>query len=281
MRDFLTLACAGDTIAATIDRPDGEIRAGLLIVSGGNELRSGAHRGMAMLAQRFAAQGIAVLRFDRRGVGDSGGDNAGFDASGPDIATALAQLRAACPPESRIAAFGNCDAASALALHGPFVGIDAFVLANPWAIEEARSETGSDDATPLPSAAAIRARYRAKLKDPREWMRLLRGGVDLTKLARGLSRARGGDAPSALADRLGEAMAKVAVPTQILLASRDRTAIEFIAAWTSPAFAAARGNKSLSLHDLDSASHSFARDADKAWLEERLLAALNIERPQP
>ncbi|TXC68902.1 hydrolase 1, exosortase A system-associated [Sphingorhabdus soli] len=274
MREFLSFACEGDTIAATIDRPQGVPRAALLIVSGGNELRSGAHRGMAMLAQRLAAQGMAVLRFDRRGVGDSTGDNRGFDASGPDIAAALVQLRAACPPGTPIAAFGNCDAASALALHGPFAGIDALVLANPWVIDEAAPAKGDGDDTPLPSAAAIRARYRAKLKDPSEWLRLLRGGVDLGKLARGLLRARSGDVPSALASRLGAAMTRSTIPTQILLAERDRTAIEFEAAWTSHAFAAARANAKLSLHRLDSASHSFAREDDTAWLDQRLIEAL-------
>ncbi len=278
MRDHLSFACEGDTIAATIDRPEGAPRAALLIVSGGNELRSGAHRGMAMLAQRLAAQGMAILRFDRRGVGDSTGDNRGFDASGPDIAAALAQLRAACPPGTPIAAFGNCDAASALALHGPFAGIDALVLANPWVIEDVTPAKDDGDDTPLPSAAAIRARYRAKLKDPREWLRLLRGGVDLAKLARGLLRARSGDAPSPLAARLGDAMARCAEPTHVLLASRDRTAIEFEAAWISPAFAAARENAMVSLHRLDSASHSFAREDDATWLEERLIETLTRSR---
>jgi exosortase A-associated hydrolase 1 len=274
MRDHLSFTCQGDTIAATIDRPEGTPRAALLIVSGGNELRSGAHRGMAMLAQRFAEQGMAVLRFDRRGVGDSEGDNRGFDASGPDITAALAQLRAACPPGTRIAAFGNCDAASALVLHGPFAGIDALVLANPWVIEEDAPAKGEDDDSPMPSAAAIRARYRAKLKDPREWLRLLRGGVDFGKLVRGLLRARRDDAPSALATRLGAAMARSTVPTQVLLAARDRTAVEFEAAWTSPAFVAARDNALVSLQRFDSASHSFAREADSAWLDQRLIEAL-------
>lgn len=274
MRHFLSLSCQGNALAATLDRPEGAPRAGLLIVSGGNELRSGAHRGMAMLAQRLSDRGIAVLRFDRRGVGDSGGANGGFEASGADIAAALAELRTACPEGAPVAAFGNCDAASALALHGPFERLDALVLANPWVIEDATERQDDASDAPLPSAAAIRARYLAKLKDPREWARLLRGGVDLGKLARGLLRARGGDAPSALAERLGAAMERIAVPTQILLASRDRTAIEFNAAWQSAAFAAGQDNKALSLHDLDSASHSFARDEDKAWLEARLLAAL-------
>src|SRR3546814_5070051 len=63
---------------------------GLLIVSGGNELRSGAHRGMAKLAARLSRDGFPVFRFDRRGVGDSEGENGGFLSSGPDIAEEVA-----------------------------------------------------------------------------------------------------------------------------------------------------------------------------------------------
>src|SRR3546814_4060218 len=77
-------------------------------------IRSGAHRGMAMLSQRIAAAGHPVFRFDRRGIGDSDGSNGGFETSGPDIAAAIAAFRAAAPHVARIAAFGNCDAASAL-----------------------------------------------------------------------------------------------------------------------------------------------------------------------
>src|SRR3546814_5025865 len=82
---------------------------GLLIVSGGNELRSGAHRGMAKLAARLARDGFPVFRFDRRGVGDSEGENGGFLSSGPDIAEAVAAFLRASPGLRRIVALGNCD----------------------------------------------------------------------------------------------------------------------------------------------------------------------------
>src|SRR3546814_1492741 len=65
-----------------------------------------------MLSQRIAAAGHPVFRFDRRGIGDSDGSNSGFETSGPDIAAAIAAFRAAAPHVARIAAFGNCDAAS-------------------------------------------------------------------------------------------------------------------------------------------------------------------------
>jgi hypothetical protein len=64
MRTVTAFACAGETLVGTLDTATGET--GLLIVSGGNEIRIGAHRGMALLAQRLAARGVPVFRFDRR-----------------------------------------------------------------------------------------------------------------------------------------------------------------------------------------------------------------------
>src|SRR3546814_20934644 len=83
---------------------------GLLIVSGGNELRSGAHRGMAKLAARLERDGFPVFRFDRRGVGDSEGENGGFLSSGPDIAEAVAAFLRASPGLRRIVALCICAA---------------------------------------------------------------------------------------------------------------------------------------------------------------------------
>ena len=60
----------------------------LLLVSGGNELRSGPWGSQAQLAAQIATAGFPVLRFDRRGVGDSEGQNTGFTGSADDIAAA-------------------------------------------------------------------------------------------------------------------------------------------------------------------------------------------------
>ena len=55
-----------------------DVGGGLLLVTGGNEVRSGAFSGQAQLAARIARKGFPVFRFDRRGVGDSDGENKGF-----------------------------------------------------------------------------------------------------------------------------------------------------------------------------------------------------------
>lgn len=257
MRHQLNFACDGAALAATLD--DAPKATGLLIVSGGNETRSGAHRGMALLAQRIAAEGHPVFRFDRRGIGDSEGENGGYEVSGPDIAAAIAAFRAAAPHVTRIIAFGNCDAASALLLHQPLM-LDGLILANPWTFE-------SEEPDALPPASAIRGRYLARLKDPKSLLRLVKGEIDLRKLARGLS-AMGqakAPAPDSLAVRLDSAMAILPIPATILLATGDRTA---------QAFAERCQTGTLPVERLDSAAHSFAGD-DADWLATRILAALS------
>jgi exosortase A-associated hydrolase 1 len=261
MRHHLTFSCAGAMLAATLD--EGARDCGLLIVSGGNEIRIGAHRGMAMLAQDLAARGFPVFRFDRRGIGDSEGDNGGFRSSGPDIDAALAAFRQAVPHVRRVVAFGNCDAATALVLHRP--AVDALVLANPWVIEAV------DD---LPPTAAIRNHYGRRLRDPRAWRALLTGKLNIGAALRGVRRIAASAPMEGLVAEFAAALARFAGPVTILLAERDNTAIAFADAWTSADYAAVRARDDIRTVMLDSASHSFASDADEAVLRTTLLDAL-------
>jgi len=264
MRHQLSFDCDGAALAASLDGAPGTT--GLLIVSGGNEIRSGAHRGMAMLAQRVAAEGYPVFRFDRRGIGDSEGANGGYESSGPDIAAALSAFRDAAPRLTRIVAFGNCDAASALLLHQP-LALDALIVANPWTYDGDESDAADEPA--LPPAAAIRARYLSRLKDPKSLLRLLKGEVDFRKLFRGLSalgKSAPPPAPDGLPARMDRAMATIACPATVLLATGDRTAQAFME--NCPA-ALAR----VPVERLASPSHSFAGD-DGEWLVDRILAVL-------
>ena len=254
MRQVVEFTCEGDTLLATLDAAPGDT--GLLIVSGGNEIRAGAWAGQALLAARVAAAGHPVFRYDRRGVGDSSGANLGFRECRDDVVAALAAFRAAAPGLRRVVAFGNCDAASALMLSGADLAIDALVLANPWTIE------GAGDAVQAP--AALRRRYAAKLADPAEWKRLLSGAIDLRKLAGGLRQAATSAPKSALAEQMRAELARFAGPVTILLAERDRTAELFAAAWGEDPRTAR----------LASASHSFADEAAREWLFERVCEAL-------
>lgn len=253
-RRHVSFACKGSILVGTID--EGPASTGLLLVTGGNELRSGAWAGQAQLAARLAAEGFATFRFDRRGVGDSDGPNDGFTTSGPDIAAALAAFRRECPHLTRVVGLGNCDAASALML-AKGAGLDALVLSNPWTIEQ-------DDAAPPP--AAVRDHYRRRLSDPRAILRLMRGQVSIGKLVGSLRDAiKPAPAPTGLAQRMAAGIAGFKGPVRILIADRDRTAQAFLAAWDK---------RDPRIRRCPEASHSFVEPEAREWLAEQILATL-------
>ncbi|WP_321324135.1 hydrolase 1, exosortase A system-associated [uncultured Parasphingorhabdus sp.] len=268
-RGFHQISCEGDTLAATLDSGSGPTA--LLIVSGGNEIRSGAHNGMARLAQLLSQQGFPVLRYDRRGIGESSGENKTFLDSAADIKAAVAFLRQELPQLQSVIAFGNCDAATALALFGPTAGIDGYILANPWVIEMDEEAAGEE---PTMSAAAIRSRYWDRIKNPRTIIDLLSGKIDFAKLLKGLRRASQTEQNSRLSLRVRDALCGMDKDAHILLAKRDTTARAFLSAWNSSDFAQARDSAIIRVETLDSASHSFADETASEWLTEKLLEAL-------
>ncbi|MBW8753126.1 MAG: hydrolase 1, exosortase A system-associated [Sphingomonadales bacterium] len=253
-RRHISFACEGATLVGTLDTAEGTT--GLLWVSGGNELRSGAWAGQALLAAAIAAAGFPVLRFDRRGVGDSAGPNGEFRSSAPDIAAALARFRAECPRLARIVGFGNCDGASALML-AKGAGLDALALSNPWTIE-------SEDAPPPPEA--IRDHYQRRLADPAALLRLLSGKVSPGKLAASLRDAlRRSPPPSTLARDLAAGIADFAGPIRFFLAERDRTAQAFLAVWDKT---------DARIRRCPDATHSYVEPHARDWLAGQLLAML-------
>lgn len=267
-RRQLTFPCEGALLAGSLDSAAATI--GLLIVSGGNEVCAGPWGSQAELAERIATAGFPVLRFDRRGVGDSEGENGGFTASAPDIAAALKAFRAHVPTLKRIVAFGNCDAASALML-ARGEGIDALVLANPWTFEpepepEAEPETPTEPEAPPMPPSVLRAHYLRRLTDPRALWRLLTGKVEVRKLATSLAEAVRPDAPpSSLAQQMSEGIADYPGAVTILIAERDRTGQAFLASWD-------RSDERLRI--CPDASHSFVEPQARIWLQGQILAAL-------
>ncbi|QTD56459.1 hydrolase 1, exosortase A system-associated [Parasphingorhabdus cellanae] len=268
-RSFHQFICKDALLAGTLDK--GPHPTGLLIVSGGNEIKAGAHAGMAKLAQEIASQGFPVFRYDRRGIGDSSGRNRGFLDTKADIEAAAACFRDEIPMLKKLVAFGNCDAASALALFGSDIDIDRVVLANPWVIEDA-DPVPQKPTKPPPSA--IRSRYWQRLKNPKTILDLLTGKINFRKLAIGLKQAAQKQENTSLSIQLKDGLIRLRKPTRILLASRDTTARAFLAAWHSKDFADARALPNITNETLDSASHSFADDHSKRWLESQLLEAL-------
>ncbi len=260
MRKIIVFPCANVQLFGSLDEGSGTT--GLLIISGGNEIRIGAHRGMTQLAADVAAENASVFRFDRRGIGDSEGENGGFESSAPDISAAIKAFKAECPTLNRIIAFGNCDAATALVMHG-VAGIDALILANPWVIE---ASEGS------PPPAAIKAHYLRRLRDPNAWRSLFTGAINLRKLARGLQKIAKSQPRSTLAQSFADGLTSFSGPVTILLAERDATAIAFKAEWNSMIFEHVRAK--VTLRTVQSSSHSFSSKHDYTILKSTLIESL-------
>jgi exosortase A-associated hydrolase 1 len=257
-RRHVTFDCEGSRLVGTIDGgPDAT--SGLLLVTGGNEIRSGAFAGQAQLAARLAAQGFAVMRFDRRGVGDSEGANGEFRTSGPDIAAAIAAFREYCPALARVVGFGNCDGASALML-AKGAGCDALVLSNPWTFEG----TGEDEQESPPEV--VRDHYRKRLTDPAAIKRLLSGQVSLGKLFASLLGAlRPSAPPSSLAQDIANGIKDFSGEIVFLIAERDRTGKAFLAGWDKA---------DPRIQTCANATHAYVEPHAREWLEARLVEAL-------
>jgi exosortase A-associated hydrolase 1 len=258
MRRLLTFPCEGATLGATLDAAEGDT--GLMLVTGGSQTRIGSHRMYENLAEALAENHISCLRFDRRGVGDSEGEDPGFRGSAPDLIAAASALRAACPRLTRLYGFGLCDGATALALFGDEARLDGLILVNPWLVE---AEAGD------PPPAAIRAHYRERLLSLEGWKRFLSGRVNYGKLLRGI-RKMGGAAPTSLGRDVAEALARHRLPTQWILATGDATAIAAEAEFATPDY------RRLAIEPMrvDTDSHTFARRGDEAALLDLVMESI-------
>jgi exosortase A-associated hydrolase 1 len=258
MRRLLSFDCQGAELAASLDPAAGAT--GLLLVTGGSQTRVGSHRMYERLAKSLADKSFPCLRFDRRGVGDSAGEDPGFRGSGPDLAAAAAALRKQVPRLERVIGLGLCDGATALALFGKAAGLDALILVNPWLVE------AEADAPP---PAAIRAHYRKRLLSREGWLKILSGAVDYRRLLKGLRRMSGNQG-SPLARDAAAALRASGLRAWLILAEADATAIAAAQELKAPAFEGLVEGREIVKSD----SHTFARPEDEAALLQATVRAM-------
>lgn len=248
MRRLIRFACDGDALSGSID--EGQRTIGLLCVTGGSQIRTGPHRMLHRIAAQVAAAGYPVLRYDRRGVGDSDGADPGYLDSDPDLSAAAAAFRTEAPHITTLVGFGLCDGATTLALHGKSAGMNALVLANPWLVEAA-----PDDLAP----AAARAHYRGRFLSPQAWADVLTGKVNVLGAAKSLFGAVAGPEDKSLAARVATALTPYAGNVTLILARGDGTAITARSCWNEAAFAHVRGETVVTV---ETDAHTFARTGD-------------------
>ena len=224
--------CHGATLVGMLARPNDASRVGVLIVVGGPQYRVGSHRQFVLLARALATAGIACMRFDYRGMGDSEGDPVRFDATASDVEAAIGAFAEQMPSNATIVLWGLCDGAAACALARPDPRVGGMILVNPWVRTERTA-----------AEAKLRHYYAGRILTVAFWRKLATGGVNfprsVTSFVRTIRRARRSSdrptsGPSDLPEHFASGLARHRGPVLVLLSGNDQTAEEFRLAIMKP-----------------------------------------------
>lgn len=241
-------------------------RRGVLIVVGGPQYRVGSHRQFTLLARSLAQDGIAAMRFDYRGMGDSEGLARPFDMVQDDLRAAVDAFIDATPGLQEVVLWGLCDGASAVAMYAASDRrVCGVVLLNPWV----RTDNGLARTT-------LRHYYRQRLADRAFWRNLVRGRFNYAgsiKSMLGLVRtalAPATEAGSTLPDRMLAGMAAFQGRVMVITGGADLTGREFCdMAAATPQWQQLLASPRVTQHCLEGADHTFSRsswrDQVAAW----------------
>jgi uncharacterized protein len=261
-----TFSCGNTTLVGIVHAPEQPAGRGILVVVGGPQYRAGSHREFVLLARALALQGVPVMRFDHRGIGDSDDPYLGFEALDLDIAAAIDAFFARCPDMREVVLWGLCDAASAILFYAhrdPRVA--GIVILNPW-VRTHESE----------ARTYLRHYYLRRLVDRGFWRSLLSGRLRLLESASSLlgllARSFNTGAPSRSAKaagtkhdhwplpaRMAHGLARFKGPVLLIMSGRDLTAREFEdSARGSETWRRLLSEPRLVRRDLPAADHTFS-----------------------
>jgi len=127
----LRFASGGNALIGIVDVPERPLARGLLVLADSRQYRTGSHRQFTLLARLLAGRGVAVLRFDRSGAGDSEGRDAAPGDSA-DLAAAMKEFFIHVPEmkEAVILAAGDATRSAALYAAGD-ARVTGLALFNP------------------------------------------------------------------------------------------------------------------------------------------------------
>lgn len=300
----VVFGCDGVPLVGVVSVPPQPARLGVLILVGGPQYRVGAHRQFVHLARHLAGGGVAAMRFDFRGMGDSGGSERTFRYVEEDIAAAITAFMQTVPGLQGVVLWGLCGGASAACLYNP--GDDrvrGLMLVNPWLSTQTTQ-----------AKVMLRHYYLQRLLSGAFWKKLLAGrlnparalgGLWSTVRATGVAGRTGGggssgssgradrtDGPPSsgvdltqdltqpysgpddpLPARMLDAMQRHAGRSVIMLSGRDYVARTFEEAMTSrPAFKQLAHDAVVSVQRFEEDDHTFSEPAARARIEEATLA---------
>jgi uncharacterized protein len=279
----LVFECGGEQLLGILHPAQTPAAAqyGIVIVVGGPQYRAGSHRQFTLMARSFAQAGYPVLRFDYRGMGDSGGAARAFDQVDEDIAAAIDLLCREAGVQ-QVVLWGLCDAASACMIYCSRndTRVRGLIVANPWV------RTASGEAQ-----AYLKHYYLRRFLQKSFWRKVLGGGFDVRQSLRGLlavvkqsSRADSADAnnkntqgasgvaPTDFIGRMLKGWQTFAGPVMVLISERDLTAREFVEHCAkSPAWRRQLAGPRTARHDCAGADHTFSAAGDLSAASRRCL----------
>jgi len=224
--------CADCRLLGIATRPEMPADTGVLILVGGPQYRAGSHRQFALLARQLAVNGIAAMRFDYRGMGDSEGEPQTFETVNEDIRAAINTFFERVPSVRRVVIWGLCDAAaSALYYAHTDTRVSRLILLNPWVHTVAGG-----------ARAQLKYYYLARLTQRSFWTKLLTGKVkmgqsvgDLKKSAQSVANSKNDNKPgdprhgsTGYIERMLNGLQKFQGETLLVLSGNDMVAQEFI-----------------------------------------------------
>lgn len=284
----VTFPCQDAELAGAIHRGRKSSPLGVVIVvAGGPQYRVGAHRQFVSMARMFASNGYPVMRFDLRGMGDSGGVHVGYEQSGPDIRAAIDAFFRYEPQLKEVALFGECESASGILFYAAQdARVGRIAMANPWV------------RTPGVQAEAILKHYYLNRLWSREfWLSVRAGEYNFAASVRSFFSVLGAFLRNRrstrnatreqeefdnlpLPSRTAEGLRRFRGSVLVLLSGRDLIAREFDdVTKSSPAWEGLMADKRVTRKLITDADHTFSKPDVKAEAQRTLLDWLASDTP--